>query len=1133
MINKHIVILFLFLNSHSFFSQQSLLWAKGMNGTSSAYGMGITTDGGNSIYNTGQFSGTVDFDPGPGVYNLTAIGNSDIFLAKYGTGGNLLWVKQMGGTGSQNNGHAIVIDNAGFLCITGFFSGTTDFDPNAGSLNISSNGGSTDIFIAKYDGNGSILWAKAIGSATATDVSYDIDVDASNNVYTTGHFYGPIDVDPGPFTNIMGASGGGNRDAFILKLDVNGNYVWAKLFGSLFDDRALSIHIDSFGNTWCTGYYAVTTDFDPGPGVHNVMGSSGYSGFILALDPTGNFANVMTFPSTGQVVVEEITTDAAGNIYTTGYLSGAGDFDPGAFNYTLNSAGVNDVFVSKLDPTGSFLWAKLMGGAGNDLCFGLALDQDNNVYTSGVFSGSVDFDPGTGSYILSSPGVSDIFISKLDPSGSFQCAGAIGGSGSNGAQCVWIDDGGDLLITGSYNGVADFDPNTNTYTLSATGTDEVFIGKYAKMITGIPLTYTICQGASATLTGNGANTYSWSPAAGLSATSGLTVMASPTVTTTYTVIGKGNCVNTSTVITVNVKPKPIFLAPTSPQTVICIPDSIILSSSTSNTNTIFKYRFAISTTYTTPPYFAKTPGNYYAIATDTFVGCSDSSLIVVKNGKIPPNAYITSHTYVNALTPLDTVTCYQPNVNLSGASDTSGVVITWKSVSNNSVYSNPALITSLNNLKLIVKRNDNNCSDSSIVALVNQDNTLPNAIITSTVNPELNCSIYTTSLAAIFSPSNCTALWKTPSTSTITNPSTISTPGKYVVEVFNSDNGCLKKDSINIIQTNSIALNTSNNFTVCKSSPATLTAQAIGTLSPVSYSWSSGQTGNSIVVTNSITTNHFVTATSGSCIGTATISVNIPSDIQDSIIAYRSCNDNTTGTILIFAKGGIQPYKYSINNGTTFSSSNSFTSIPFGTYNVVIKDSIGCLRPTSVSVSAGNSLPTPKFLASTKNLLGDTIVLVDISIPKPDSVQWVFPVNVARIGGTMFSPVVACSDTGNFSITMKGFYGNCIINTTKLVRFAPYDSLIANYTNANGIKTFSLYPNPNTGQFNVFVEFYRKQNASIQVWDISPYKHYQQNFYDVITITLPVDVSFLQNGSYLLRVIAEYDAKNKAFIISK
>jgi hypothetical protein len=1121
------------MNMQLCLAQQSLLWAKGMNGTSSAMGMGITTDAGNNIYNIGQFSGTVDFDPGPSVYSLTAIGNSDIFLSKYDPSGNLLWVKQMGGIGSQDFGHAIVIDNAGFPCITGIFSGTTDFDPNAGSLNISSNGGSTDIFIAKYDGNGNVVWAKAIGSATATDVSYDIDVDASNNVYSTGQLYGPIDVDPGPFTNIMAASGGGMKDAFILKLDANGNYVWAKLFGSLFDDGSRSIHIDSFGNTWCSGFYAVTTDFDPGPGVYNVNGSSGYSGFILALDPVGNFANVMTFLSSSQVIVEEITTDPTGNIYTTGYVNGTGDFDPGVFNYNLTSIAANDVFVSKLDPTGSFLWAKLMGGAGNDLCFGLAIDEDNNIYTSGTFAGSADFDPGTGSYILSSMGVSDIFISKLDPSGNFQCAGAIGGANINGSQCAWIDGAGDLLVTGSYTGVADFDPNTTTYTLSATGTNEIFIGKYAKMITGAPLSYTICEGASTTLTGIGANTYSWSPATGLSATSGLTVAASPTTTTTYTAIGKGNCYNTSTLITVSVKPKPTFIAPTSPQTVICIPDSILLSSSTSNTNTIFKYRFAISPTYTTPPYYAKNPGNYYAIATNTFIGCSDSSLVIVKNGKIPPNAFITSHTYINALTPIDTVTCYQPTVNLLGASDTSGVAISWKSVATNSIYPNPASITSLNNLKLIVKRNDNNCSDSSIVALVNQDNTLPTSIITSTLNTELNCSIYTASLAAIFSPSNCTSLWKTPSTSTITNPSTIFTAGKYVLEIFNSSNGCLKKDSINIIQTNSIVLSASNNFTICKNSSVTLTAQAIGTLSPVTYSWNSGQNGNSIVVSSSITNNYFVTATSGSCIGTKSINVNIPADIKDSILTYRSCDNNTTGTILIFAKGGISPYRYSINNGATFLSSNTFTGIPFGTYNIIIKDTINCTLQTTVNVSASNNLPTPKFLASTKNHLGDTIVLVDISIPKPDSVQWVFPLNVAKIGGTMFSPVVACSDTGSFQITMKGFYGNCIINTTKLVRFAPYDSLTANYTNASGIKTFSLYPNPNTGQFNVYVEFYKKQNASIQVWDISPYKHYQQNFYDTISITLPVDVSFLQNGSYLLRVIAEFDAKNKAFIISK
>jgi hypothetical protein len=1132
-----ILFFFIVLNIQLSFAQQSLLWAKGMNGNG-GFGASIITDPAGAVYNSGQFSGTVDFDPGPGVFNITSLGINDIYISKYDANGNFIWAKQMGGASAS--GYAISMDRRanGDLYITGSYTGTVDFDPGVGVTNSTSVLGSIDIFVAKYDSNGNLIWIKSIGSG-GLDAGASIKVDAFGNSYITGGYTGSVDFDPNPFaaTTLTTA---GFTDVYVLKLDINGNFVWAKTMGGPLYDGASSINIDATGNVWSIGYFAASADFDPSSSTSFSLTDNGNnSTYISKLNANGDFVAAYGFNSTASsyAIGQSLTSDNSGNIYITGYFNGSVDFDPDPTSAVINTsaANSNDVYVSKLGPTGNFIWAKTLGGISLDVPYSIALDQDLNVYTTGNFQGTCDFDPGpfAAVYNLTSSGGNDVFISKLDPNGNFLCAGSMGGIGNDQGRSIHIDALGNLYNTGSYSGIADFDPSASSFTVSATGVSEIYLSKYSNLLNGTPLTFTICEGASTTLAGNGANTYSWSPAIGLSATSGLTVAASPTTTTTYTVIGKGNCYNTSTLITVNVKPKPAFIAPTSPQTVICIPDSIILSSSTSNTNTVFKYRFAISSTYTTPPYFAKTPGNYYAIATDTFVGCSDSSLIVVKNGKIPPNAYITSHTYVNALTPLDTVTCFQPTVNLTGASDTSGVVITWKSVSNNSVYPNPAPITSLNNLKLIVKRNDNNCSDSSIVALVNQDNTLPNAIITSTTNTELNCSIYTTSLAAIFSPSNCTALWKTPSTSTITNPNTTSTPGKYVVEVFNSDNGCLKKDSITIIQTNSIVLNTSNNFTVCKSSPTTLTAQAIGTLSPISYSWSNGQTGNSVVVTNSITTNHFVTATSGSCIGSGTILVNIPSDIQDSIIAYRSCNDNTTGTILIFAKGGIQPYKFSINNGTTFSSSNSFTNIPFGTYNVVIKDSIGCLRQTSVSVSAGNNLPTPKFLASTKNLLGDTIVLVDISIPKPDSVQWVFPVNVTKIGGTMFSPVVVCSDTGNFSITMKGFYGNCIINSTKLVRFAPYDSLIANYTNANGIKTFSLYPNPNTGQFTVYVEFYRKQNTSIQVWDISPYKHYQQNFYDVISVTLPVDVSFLQNASYLLRVIAEYDAKNKTFIISK
>ncbi len=1128
---KILLIIFLF-GMQWCIAQQSLLWANGFHGPGGGSGHYTISDASGNIYHTGHFAGTVDFDPGPGVTNLTAGNTGDTYISKSDPNGNLLWIKQMGGNGYVYF-NMLERDAAGNIYACGNFTGTIDFDPGAGVFNFSCPG-SSDIVIAKYDPNGNFVWAKQVGSSATTEFVTMMRLDASNNFYLTGGFYGTVDFDPSAATFAMTSYSVATRDAYILKLNSLGNFVWAKQIGGQFDDGGYSVFIDGTGNVFTSGYFADYVDFAPTPTATAIFHSGTiYGAYISKLDAGGNYLAAWTFSAVGSVIGQNMALDASGNMYLTGYTSGTIDFDPSGFTNTLTTAGSNDAYIVKLNSTGTYQWARLIGGTSLENGWSLTLDANNNVYILGNFQGIGDFDPGPGTFSLTSQGANDIFIEKLDPSGNFMCASSIGGTADEYPANVHIDINGDVHATGWYSNGADFDPSPGTYTLPTTGTSEDFMVKFAKLVTGTPLNYTICAGAPLQLVGNSANTYSWSPATGLSSTTGTSVTATPTSNITYTVLGIGNCYNTTTVITVAVKTKPTFVAPTSPQTVICIPDSILLQSSSSNTNTIFKWRNSLSTTYTNQPYYVKNPGFYYGVTTDTNVGCSDSALIQIKDGKIAPNAKITSHTYINALTPLDTVTCYQPSVTIVGASDTANVVITWKAIANNSVYANPVTLTSGNNLKLFVKRNNNGCSDSSIVALVNQDNALPNAIITSTTNTQLNCSVYSTSVSALFSPSTCTSLWNTPSSSTITNPSTVSIGGKYKLAVTNPDNGCVKLDSINITQTNNILMNTSSDFTVCKNSATTLSAQAIGTLTSVSYSWTGGQTGSSVSVSTSLTTNFIVTATSGSCIGTGTVKVNIPPDIQDSIIAYRSCNDNTTGTILIFAKGGIAPYKYSINNGTTYFTSNSFTSIPFGVYNVAIKDSIGCVRQTTASVSPGSSLPEPKFLASTKNQMGDTIVLVDISIPKPDSVQWVFPSNITKIGGSMFNPIVVSNDTGNFTITMKGFYGNCIINTTKLVRFAPYDSLKANYNNANGVKTFSLYPNPNTGQFTVYIEFYRTQNASIQVWDLSPTKHFQQNFYDVISITLPVDVSSLQNGGYLLRVIAEFDAKNKPFIISK
>jgi hypothetical protein len=177
-------------------------------------------------------------------------------------------------------------------------------------------------------------------------------------------------------------------------------------------------------------------------------------------------------------------------------------------------------------------------------------------------------------------------------------------------------------------------------------------------------------------------------------------------------------------------------------------------------------------------------------------------------------------------------------------------------------------------------------------------------------------------------------------------------------------------------------------------------------------------------------------------------------------------------------------------------------------------------------------LPIPKFIASTQNAKGDTIVLVDISTPQPDSVSWIFPTQASQIGGDMFNPMIYMPDTGAFTVTMVGYWGDCIIDTTKLIYFHAVDTSLASEYNNNGIKSVTLYPSPNNGTFTVGVEFYKKQNSSIQIWDTSPAKYFQQNYSNTDLITLPVTLTQLINGTYILRVIGEYNTKYLNFVVS-
>jgi hypothetical protein len=1125
---KAILLLVLILMSFLNKAQQTLAWANALKGN--GIGFSSTTDAAGNIYNIGNFSGTMDFDPGVGVNTITAVGTGDAYLTKLDANGNLIWVRTLGGASAACAFSGITLDAAGNIHLTGYYSATVDFDPGVGVFNYTSAGG-YDFFVLKLNASGNFVWAKSVGGGGGGnnfDLSSSIDIDLSGNVYTTGYFYNTVDFDPG--AGVFNLTAVGQKEIFILKLNSSGNFVWAKSIGGLYDDSGSSIHIDIAGNVLVGGYFADVVDFNPGAGVYNLSASTTYAGFILKLDVNGNFIWAKSITSAGGTVeCRTVVSDALGDVYATGYFAGTASFD-GLF--TLPSLGSNDVYVTKLTSSGNFLWAKSFGGTAIEIGRCIALDSDNNIYLTGNFQGTCDFDPNAGTYTLTSVGGDDIYICKLDNSGNFLCAGGMGGVNNEMGLSICLDANNNMVNTGYIQSTTDFDPGAGIFTITPVGTTEPFITKYTPFLALAATSNSVCDGASITLTTTGANTYSWSPSTGLNTTTGATVIATTTTNITYTVFGKTGCLVTATPMAINLLAKPLFTPPANPQKIYCVPDSTLLQSTSSQTNTVLKWRKSVSTTYTNQPYYAKSSGNYYSIVTNTTNGCSDSTLISVLNYQNYPNSKITSHTYPGPVTPIDTVTCYQPTVSIVGGSDTVDVSLAWRNTITNSLSANPVNLTAQTNLKLIVTNTITGCVDSSLIVLVAQNNAPVNYSLNASIH-SLNCSIYTATLNALGTQSNNITLWAGPSFTNQANPQIVNSIGYYTVTSTNTLSGCVGIKTVEVVYNNTLLLKSSNDTLVCKNSNVNITSAALGTVTGISYSWSNGSNNQINNITASNTVTYVVNANGGGCNGIDTVIVNVAPLTNDSVVAYKSCSTPTAGSIVIFANSGIAPFQYSINNGLTFSSVNSFTNVAFGTYTTMVKDGLGCTKANTVTLDAFSNLPVPKFIVSTLNSKNDTIVLVDISVPKPDSVQWLLPVNVTKIGGTMFSPVIVVNDTGSFNVTMKAFYGSCIINTTKTIKFGKVDSLAATNYNANGIKSVILYPNPNNGQFSVDVEFYKKQNASIQVLSSNGVQQFQQNFYDITLFSLPVNLTQLVNGAYVLRVIGEYDVKAISFIISK
>ncbi len=459
--NLKLLLLLICLLETVSLNAQTLQWARQIASSSVDDCNDVVTDASGNVYVTGGFQNTVDFDPGAGVVNLTSAGIWDIYVCKYSPAGNLLWARRIGGA-EEDDGAAIALDASNNVYVFGTFRLTVDFDPGAGTYNMTS-AGYVDFFICKLSNTGTFVWARRFGG-NQMEHPGDIEIDNAGNVVTTGRFPNTVDFDPG--AGVFNLTGGGG-DVFVLKLSSAGNFVWAKHIAGTSSVNAERIAEDASGNIYIVGSFDATVDFDPGAAVVNQTAAGSLDGYILKLNSSGNYQWVRRFGGTGYDVLSDITIGSGGTIYSVGYFEATVDFDPGAGTSNLVAAGSRDIVISRLNALGNYVSATRIGGTGEDMGLAIKVDAMGNIYTSGRYSGTVDFNPSGATANRTANGAYDCFILKLGAALNFGWVCTFGGTGGDEGRAISVDPSNNILTAGIFTGTPDFDPNGGVVNFTA------------------------------------------------------------------------------------------------------------------------------------------------------------------------------------------------------------------------------------------------------------------------------------------------------------------------------------------------------------------------------------------------------------------------------------------------------------------------------------------------------------------------------------------------------------------------------------------------------------------------------------------------------------------------------------------
>ncbi|MEO5776801.1 MAG: T9SS type A sorting domain-containing protein [Flavobacterium sp.] len=454
------------------------------------------TDADGNFYVTGLFHGTVDFDTSsvtsfPLVYQggipNDGDGESDVYIAKYNSNGELIWAKDLlepTFTGmNEERASAMILDNNNNLFLTGFTN-------------------TRGQFVSKWDSNGNEIWTKYFDDTTDNAVTTFAVRKKGNSILISGVFSQTLDFDP----SVAGTTSltAINSDGFLLSLSEDGNFEWVKQFRCNGGVIITGLEVDIASNIFLSGIFLGTVDLDPNPAASTLITSQSVSSgaissaFLAKYNSNGELLwnRHLRGNSTTDFFLVFVKKDSLNNIILSGAFNGITTFLPSTTS--LNTAGFYTSFLAKYNNDGTLLWSNLFGTPSgtqttifpSSFCANVITDSCNNIYVSGEFQGNCDFNPSTDDNILSAPtNLVSAFVAAYSPTGEHQWSMNVGGLGSvtfvefNGYLPIALDNNNDIIFTGTFRQQLDFDPSSTGSTLLSSNSVNpniagVFIAKY-------------------------------------------------------------------------------------------------------------------------------------------------------------------------------------------------------------------------------------------------------------------------------------------------------------------------------------------------------------------------------------------------------------------------------------------------------------------------------------------------------------------------------------------------------------------------------------------------------------------------------------------------------------------------------